>query len=198
MTLRDAIPVRSDVAEQAKYTRYRDDLRADFKGRCGYCDDSDANLDPICFHIDHFAPQKLFPDLATAYENLVYACRFCNMRKSYHWIGIDATVPNDGERGFVDPCDESYDEHLERSSEGAIIPKTELGNYMIERLGLYLLRHQTLWNARRLRQLREEIDPLIERCEASGLAKSANYIALLKRYRALTKEIDRYEGRAYD
>jgi uncharacterized protein (TIGR02646 family) len=186
------------VPAQARYADYREDLRADFNGRCGYCDDSDAFCDPISFHIDHFAPKSRFVELETVYGNLVYACRFCNMRKSNHWIGTDPSVPNDGERGFVDPCDQNYDDHLERSPEGAILPRTALGQYMSRRLSLHLIRHQVLWNSRRARQLRDEIDPLIERYEQSGSPNSERYTALLKRYRDLTREIERYEGLAYE
>lgn len=198
MVLRDAIPLRSDVAVQVKYADYRADLRGDFNGRCGYCDDSDAYCDPICFHIDHFAPKSRFAELETTYINLVYACRFCNMRKSNHWVGDDPATPNDGTRGFVDPCDEQYDDHLERSVDGAIVAKTPLGRYMTRRLCLHLVRHQVLWNSRRARKLREQIDPLIDRYQEADLPKSATYTALLERYRDLTREIERYEGLALE
>ncbi len=196
MALRELKPARRDIAAKLKYTDYREDLRTDFNGCCGYCDDSDAYTDSICFHIDHFAPKSQFAELETSYANLIYACRFCNMRKSYHWIGLDSTVPNDGSRGFVDPCDDQYDDHLERTAEGAIVSKTVLGRYMVNRLNLHLIRHQVLWNSRRARKLREEIDPLIERFKQAELPKSEAYIALLERYIDLTREIERYEGLA--
>ena len=198
MVLRDAIPQRRNIPARPKYGDYREDLKTDFNGRCGYCDDSDAFCDPSCFHIDHFAPKSRFAELETIYSNLVYACRFCNMRKSDHWIGTDSATPNDGVRGFVDPCVQQYDDHLERSSEGAIISKTRLGQYMSRRLCLHLVRHQVLWNSRRARRLRDEIDPLIERYEQSGLPNPTAYTLLLKRYRDLTQEIERYEGLAHD
>ena len=196
MALRELKPARREIVAKPKYTDYREDLRADFNGRCGYCDDSDAYTDSICFHIDHFAPKTQFAELVTSYANLIYACRFCNMRKSYHWIGLDPNVPNDGSRGFVDPCDDQYDDHLERTPEGAIVSKTVLGLYMVNRLNLHLIRHQVLWNSRRARKIREEIDPLIERFKQAGLPKSDAYVALLERYIDLTKEIERYEGLA--
>ncbi|HUS38460.1 MAG TPA: HNH endonuclease [Pirellulales bacterium] len=34
------------------------------------------------FDLDHFSPQTTRPDLSTEYENLVYACHTCNLRKS--------------------------------------------------------------------------------------------------------------------
>ncbi|MCY4306125.1 MAG: HNH endonuclease [Aestuariivita sp.] len=196
--LRDAIPQRRNVPSRPHYTDYRDDLRTDFNGRCGYCDDSDFHCDPICFHIDHFAPKSRFKALETEYGNLVYACRFCNVRKSSHWVGLDPATPNDGKRGFVDPCDPCYDAHLSRSTEGAIISRSALGQYMFKRLGLHLVRHQVLWHSRRARKLRDEIDLLIVRYKQSNLPNSAIYTALLERYRDLTIAIDRYEGQAHE
>lgn len=184
------------MPEQAKYIDYRDDLRQDFNGRCGYCDDSDHYCDPICFHIDHFAPKSRFSKLENAYQNLVYACRYCNIRKSNHWVGTDPSKPNDGEHGFIDPCEHEYDEHLERSPEGAIVSKTPLGQYISRRLSLHLVRHQVLWNSRRARRLRDEIDPLIVRYQQSGSPKTVTYTALLERYRDLTIEIEKYEALA--
>jgi hypothetical protein len=33
-------------------------------------------------HIDHFSPVALYPELATSYDNLLYACASCNAAKS--------------------------------------------------------------------------------------------------------------------
>ena len=193
MALRETKPIRRDLDARPKYTDYRDDLRADFNGSCGYCDDSDEFVDRICFHIDHFAPKKKFPDLESVYSNLVYACRFCNIGKSDYWIGNDPSIPNDGSRGFIDPCDDQYDDHLERNSTGAIISKSKLGLYMMNRLNLQLIRHQALWNSRRARSLREEITQLIIRYNEANLLNFNTNVALLQRYINLTKEIERYE-----
>lgn len=186
-------PARRHVQARARYTEYREDLRADFNGACGYCDDNDLRADRISFHIDHFAPQKRFPHLENTYSNLVYACRFCNMRKSDHWIGNDPTVHHDGTRGFVDPCSNEYDQHLERDSTGRIIGKSELGRYIVRRLNLNLLRHELLWKARRARTLRGEIRPLLDQLKASGHPKIELYTELLERFLELTDEIEAYE-----
>ena len=87
--VRTNLPKRSDVAPRNSYREYRAELRHDFFGSCGYCGDDDERVDRITFHIDHFAPKSVFPDLALSYGNLVYACRFCNVGKSNHWIGSD-------------------------------------------------------------------------------------------------------------
>lgn len=186
-------PARRNVEKKTSYTAYRDDLRKDFNFACGYCDDSDLNVDRICFHIDHFAPKKRFPNLETVYENLVYSCRFCNIRKSDHWVGNNPTIHSDGNKGFIDPCDQEYDEHLDRDPSGRIVAKSDLGRYIIRRLSLNLLRHELLWKARKARLLRNEIGPLLDRHKAAGLPKNDVYTVLLERFRDLTEKIEAYE-----
>lgn len=195
LKVRASLPTRSCVAGQTRYILYRDDLRRDFANACGYCGDEDIRLDRISFHIDHFAPRKIFPHLECDYGNLVYACRFCNISKSDHWVGDDATVHNNGACGFVDPCSETYETHFERRASGRILPVTELGTYIARRLRLDLLRHELLWQARRARALRQEVTALIGVLKARADRGEA-YIGLLERYVSLTEAIDDYELRA--
>lgn len=186
-------PTRSKVEAQAKYTDYRDSLRADFNNACGYCDDSDLRAERVLFHIDHFAPKQKFPDLETAYENLVYACRFCNVRKSDHWVGDDSKIHNDGLRGFVDPCHVDYDKHLERAANGRIVALSPLGQYISGRLHLGLLRHELLWKARKTRAIQAEITALIEALEAAGQQSSREAVDLLWSFFKLSAAVDEYE-----
>jgi uncharacterized protein (TIGR02646 family) len=186
-------PARSVVPARQPYTAYRVELRADFNGCCGYCDDSDRGNDQIGFHIDHFAPKGRFKELICEYTNLVYACRFCNIHKSSKWTGVDASAHHDGSEGFIDPCSEDYDAHLARDEEGRIVGKTELGRYIARELNLGLLRHQLLWKARRARTVRDEIPPLIDQYKASGLPRDDLYADLLERFIELQQKIDRYE-----
>jgi uncharacterized protein (TIGR02646 family) len=187
-------PDRRLVAPQAKYTLYRADLRQDFHGRCGYCDDADERVDRSLFHIDHFAPQKRFDQRRQSYENLVYSCRVCNVCKGNHWVGNDPDVPNDGKAGFVDPCASDYDDHLARDSGGRIVAKTDLGAYIIGRLKLGLVRHELLWSARKNRELREEIVALKTRLTAAGAPRSdPRLLDLADAFYELTTAIDAYE-----
>jgi uncharacterized protein (TIGR02646 family) len=195
-TIRVALPVRSEAAPQKRYALYRDDLRRDFLGACGYCGDEDARADRVCFHIDHFAPKIMFPDLECAYDNLIYACRFCNVSKSDHWIGKDSAIHNDGERGFVDPCSEQYETHLTRDQSGRIQATTALGTYFAKRLRLGLLRHELLWQARRARSLRNEVQTLIIEMKVRQNDRCEEYIQLLERYIDLNRSIEDYELRA--
>ncbi len=194
-SLRDKTPARRAVAAQVRYGLYRADLRIDFIAACGYCGDDDERMDLSTFHIDHFAPKKLFPELELAYSNLVYACRFCNVSKSDHWVGADPKVPNNGSEGFIDPCSDEYDAHLGRDAGGRIVAKSPLGEYVIRRLKLNLIRHELLWRARKARSLRDKIDSLIEEYKVRRIPLP-EYAVLLDRYRELTKSIDEYELRA--
>lgn len=197
LLVRGRMPTRTAVAEQKTYQSYRADLKRDFQGACGYCGDEDVRVDAVVFHIDHFAPKSRFPDLAVSYGNLVYACRYCNVSKSDHWIGKDAAIHHDGKQGFVDPCSEDYEKHLERLASGRIVGKTELGCYIVGKLKLNLIRHELLWQARRARKLRDEVERLLDQLEARGQEDGSGHHELLKRYRSLNRAIEDYELRAY-
>lgn len=185
-------PVRRAISPQARYVLYREDLRKDFTQCCGYCGHSDDRQDSSTFHIDHFAPKARFPELAAEYSNLVYSCRVCNISKSNHWVGTDSSIPNDGSRGFVDPCTPDYDAHIGRGDDGKIVGLTPLGVYVAKRLGLGLLRHELLWRARRAGELRTEVYGLIQRLKARGDQGGA-LMGLMERYISLTEAIDEYE-----
>lgn len=194
-SIHPSTPERRNVTAQPRYSLYRDDLRIDFFEACGYCGDTDERADRATFHIDHFAPKKRFGALELVYTNLVYACRFCNISKSDHWIGEDPAVSHNETQGFVDPCSEHYDSHLGRDAGGRIVAKTELGTYIVGRLNLQLIRHELLWRARRARTLRDQVDALIKAFEDRG-SPLPEYAALLLRFRQLTQSIDDYELRA--
>jgi uncharacterized protein (TIGR02646 family) len=191
--VRDIDPVRRNVAARARYQLYRPELREDFNGACGYCGDDDARQDRILFHVDHFAPKKLFPQLELAYVNLVYACRYCNISKSDHWVGGDSATPNNGAEGFIDPCGADYDLHVQRDAAGKIYGVTPLGRYIVKRLKLGLIRHELLWKSRRARLLRDDVVALTEEVERKGRQDMPEYVELLKQFASLTKAIDEYE-----
>ena len=52
----------------------------DFEHRCAYCDDLDKyGGGSKVYHVEHFAPKEKFPELKFQYDNLLYACPFCNI-----------------------------------------------------------------------------------------------------------------------
>ncbi len=100
--------------------RYKPWLRDEFEFRCVYClcrerwfPDGDD-----CFSADHLTPRTAAPELASEYENLVYACCQCNSAKQ------DAV-------GVRDPCDDPYATDLEVLADGTIRALTPQGVFLI-------------------------------------------------------------------
>lgn len=87
-------------------------------------------------------------------------------------MGNDPTVPNDGDSGFVDPCDPVLDRHLGRSTSGAIVGLTGLGRYLVENLNLRLSRHQCIWQLGKIEVLRGELDSLRQRLPRNSDVRS--------------------------
>lgn len=66
-----------------RYEAYRAWLRDEFTFRCVYCLKRETWGQVTGeFDIDHFLPVVTHAHLATAYENLLYACRRCNVVKA--------------------------------------------------------------------------------------------------------------------
>lgn len=119
----------------------------DFEHRCAYCDDLDKyGGGSKVYHVEHFAPKEKFPELKFQYDNLLYACPFCNISKSNKWPSDSSTVAVVGNKGFIDPCTYEYEKHLGRHTSGEIYYKTALGKYMFYEMKLYLQRHQLIYN----------------------------------------------------
>jgi hypothetical protein len=71
------------------YESYREWLRDEFAFRCVFCLRREQwNIRHGCFHLDHFVPQSSDPSLGCKYENLLYVCAACNLKKS------DLAVPH--------------------------------------------------------------------------------------------------------
>ena len=76
-------PRRHGPGGYKHYQSYRHWLRDEFTFRCVYC----LNREEWGrlygeFDLDNFEPQATRTDLSKEYENLVYACHPCNLRKS--------------------------------------------------------------------------------------------------------------------
>lgn len=140
-------PKRSvNIAQRSRYSLYKDDLRADFFNSCGYCDTLDFyHGGKKGFHIDHFVPKKKYSHLTNDYNNLIYCCPTCNLGKSDDWPSGDPLISFIGNSGYIDPCSTEYYIHLSRAADGHIIFNTELGQYIYNRLKLYLKRRQICW-----------------------------------------------------
>ena len=164
MRIKQKIPRRSYSGEQWTTNKSnKKQLIRDFEHRCAYCDDYDRYAGGSnTYHVEHFAPKEKFPELKFTYDNLLYACPYCNISKSNKWPSEDSHVNVVGHEGFVDPCTDEYYEHLIRSEDGSIGYITPLGEYMYYELKLYLQRHQLIYNLdkvhNKLKEVRQEID----------------------------------------
>lgn len=162
--LREEVPKRSRTGQFAKTNRtYKKYLMVDFKHKCAYCGDLDSiSCGSRFYDVEHFAPKEKFPEREFIYDNLLYACPYCNGSKSDKWVSNDADINVIGDEGFVDPCAKEYDLQLDRDSDGKIFAKTELGKYMIKELNLYLKRHEIIYNLEVLRNRTEDLKKSIE------------------------------------
>lgn len=106
------------------YESYRPWLRDEFVFRCVYCLQRERwNSHEVSFHIDHFVPVSVAPDLECEYSNLVYACCRCNSAKS-NILGIP------------DPCKVGYAKCLEIQMSGNVDPLDDNGLKICESLKL--------------------------------------------------------------
>jgi hypothetical protein len=107
----------------ADYEAYRDWLRDEFAFRCAFCLMRETWLrGKRGFQIDHCIPQAQDPSRQGDYDNLVYACPWCNQAKA----GV--RIPN--------PTDVSYGRALYVNSEGVVEAKNNLGAVLIAGLRL--------------------------------------------------------------
>ena len=161
MKVRDILPERRPVPtkspNEGEWTKHKPDLREDFNSHCGYCGSYDGYRH-TWYEVDHFIPKSLLDeDMSNVeYSNLVYSCKFCNNKKLAKWPTEDITIPNANNKGFVDPCDKTYDTHLYRMEDGSIMWKTLLGKWMWEIAFKFDERNYSiklLWEVNQLRKL---------------------------------------------
>ena len=175
------------------HSDHRADLRLDFSERCGYCNALDS-WKVTYYEIDHFIPQKRnkMPFLTiksnTDYSNLVYACRSCNNSKRNKWPTNDQNIPNLNNEGFVDPCDDNYNTHFERSSKGRITYSTDLGKWIHNALNFSKPQHEILWNLEELRRMIDEIEALNTKINSHPKVQTL----LLNTYRNFVSYIDQF------
>ena len=157
---RKVTPVRRDNAPDVKsYHEYKPLLREDFHERCGYCGDHEFFRDTF-YEIDHFVPKTLAPRREKDYANLVYSCRTCNNSKRAKWPTKKVDKPNNGNEGWIDPCDNEYSKQFERLSDGSVKSRTILGQWMWRELSLGNPIHRLKWSLEQLRIELKETDDL--------------------------------------
>lgn len=195
MNFRKSTPTRRNIQKiVTNYRSHREDLCLDFQQRCGYCNGIDLyRIAP--FEIDHFIPRKRnkIPFLTikseTDYSNLIYACRSCNNAKSNKWPTNDQNISHQNDEGFIDPCDEQYEVHFHRLSNGQIRATTKLGMWMLKELKLDKPQHEIIYNLELLDSIIDQIETNLEKLENIDILKRIN--CLLFKYRAYIKQLGR-------
>jgi hypothetical protein len=122
--------------QQKTYQDYKPYLRKDFRSRCAYCLIHEAHYGGLRnYHVDHFRPQKRFPNLVLTYTNLYYACSLCNIFKGETWPS-----PKQLKAGFKfgDPCKEDlYEKHFQIDKrDGSLRALTNIGQFTKDHLRL--------------------------------------------------------------
>jgi HNH endonuclease len=143
----ESLVVRSSVPVGRPYREYRTYLRNDFFHTCAYCTMSESEAHAIRFTIDHYEPRRARPDLVDQYDNLMYCCDECNLRKGDRTPPVNAR--EDGYR-FFRP---DYDDHWNhfRKSGVTLEGLSNTGTYSIEALDL------NRRSLQRLRDIRERL-----------------------------------------
>ena len=151
-------PTRRNITTKVgHYHDHKSNLRIDYIDRCGYCNDIDK-FRFSWFEIDHLVPQKYLKTISeNDYSNLVYSCRSCNNAKRAKWPTGDEKVHHRNDEGFVDPCDDEYNNQFSRLNNGRIIPQSKLGEWIYNSLKLYKPQHEIIWNIEELENLILEI-----------------------------------------
>ncbi len=113
---------RHGPAGYSSYDQYRPWLEDEFTFRCVYCLKRMLWAPTDIWTIDHVISQHEAPELECAYDNLVFACQFCNHRKSYHRV--------------ADPCRVAYGSCLRVESSGFVTPLNRTGKRLVDTIRL--------------------------------------------------------------
>lgn len=152
---------RPGIAQLSRYEDARPFLQEDFCGICGYCG-KDSQKMYQRFQIDHFVPKSRDHERATDYYNLVLACAKCNQIKSNKWPTQNVQLPHDGEKGFVDPATEEFDQHLARNEIGYIVGLTPLGESICKQMHFNIRRTDLFWKISQLCEQCEKLERLFD------------------------------------
>jgi hypothetical protein len=129
------------------YASFRPWLRDEFSYRCVYCliREQWGRVSGE-FDLDHFVPQATDPALATDYDNLVYSCHRCNLRKA------DDAIP--------DPLRAFTSQTVSIRFDGILVGLTGEADRIIRKLFLNspeMIRWRKMWI--RICELAAEYDP---------------------------------------
>jgi hypothetical protein len=183
----------------AGYRRYRAEIRADCVRRCVYCDCPEDLLGggPM-MELDHFRPQKHYPDLDNDPTNLVYSCRSCNNKKRADWpAGKGAAATHVGGEGYLDMFAVQRNIYLHVVDSGELQALQPPAMYLIRRLALnrplmrYLRRRAILQEAlqRRLAELIPKVEKRIATAEVKDKPLFQEILDVLRQQQAFNATV---------
>jgi hypothetical protein len=109
---------RHGPAGYSAFDSYRPWVEDEFYFRCIYCLNRKVWSPTNIWSIDHLVPQDEAPELECEYDNLVFACQFCNQQKKA------SRVP--------DPCQVAYGKCLRVESDGKVTALNKQGTRLVE------------------------------------------------------------------
>lgn len=109
---------RHGPAGYSSYESYRPWVEDEFYFRCIYCLNRKVWAPTNIWAIDHLVSQDEAPELECEYDNLVFACQFCNQQK------LANRVP--------DPCQVAYGKCLRVESDGKVTALNKQGTRLVE------------------------------------------------------------------
>lgn len=153
---------------------YRKYLEKDFRHRCAYCNTLDFIVKPLSYHIEHYIPYNTFknkrPELNVSYENLMYACPKCNLKKGDLFEG-DAELNKLDNELFYNPVNVDYNEIFYRDEYGTIDSEDEKGRNMIALLELYKPIYNIAWLLDEIITTRNNIKNTLEKPISKEVSK---------------------------
>lgn len=173
----------------------------DFDFTCVYCLSHEAEVGSGAafggFEIEHFRPKSLRRELRHRYDNLLWACRACNLAKGGTWPSLE--LEQAGYR-FVDPSREGLGKHIELAGYDQVAPKTAAGSYVVKKLDLNSTLHtfrrrERNEKIRRLETVRATLDALDKKAAAIPDAETLSEIGGL--IVELRRELEVLEASVY-
>lgn len=144
----------------------KENLRRDFHGRCAYCNALENTIPGLEYNVEHLIPKKKakdngHPELEFDYNNMVFACKKCNLHKSQTWpfddYDLNHTYDKSLGKGFYDPCKVNFNQIFYRNEYGLIMSDDPVGKYMINHLKLYILFRNVEWYCEKFRDLMDAL-----------------------------------------
>ncbi len=151
--------------QTGSYKNWKPQLAEEGFHQCVYCAIPDAAMGGIRnFHVEHYRPKSLFPDLIDTFTNLFYACPICNTFKGKDW----PAEPDHKIQCYPDPSVSDYEVLFTINLQsGKVHGNVVASSYMVEKIHLnrgQLILERRLQNLlSKAGTLRNEIGQLLER-----------------------------------